>query len=86
MSGNRGRGRPKGVPNKHKIPNVQELLEANNFNPIEHLIKLATESEEKAIQLGATKEICKYAYPQLKAVETKIEFDNMPNVFKIVKA
>lgn len=79
-------GRQKGVGNKTKIPRIAETLAEQGFSPIEKLIQLATTSDEESIQLSATKELCRYCYPQLKSIEAQVEITEIPTAFKIKKA
>lgn len=63
-----GAGRAKGTPNK-KTEMLMEICERMKCNPFEGLVKLAQESEDEGIRLGAYKEVCSYLYPKRKAIE-----------------
>ena len=59
-------GRKKGTPNK-KTKELIEILGA--FNPAEKLVEIFNETDDKDLKASIAKELMKYVYPQLKAVE-----------------
>lgn len=63
-------GRKAGTPNKRTVilEDITAACERMGFNPAEKLIELS-QSSDWNISLGATKEICKYAYVQKRSVE-----------------
>ena len=64
-------GRKKGKPNRDKqqlIDMIQE--EYPEYHPLLAMAKIANdEDEDKNLKFQASKEVCKYIVPQLKAVE-----------------
>ena len=64
-------GRKKGVPNSDKKELIDRIhSKYPNFCPIEAMIEVAKDKEESTtIRIQANREIAKYIYPQLKAVE-----------------
>lgn len=81
-----GQGRPKGSKNKSTLLSVEEILNKYEVNPIEELIKIAKETEKVEVQRDCWKEIAKYAYPALKAIEATGELTLQPEGFIIAKA
>jgi hypothetical protein len=64
-------GRPIGMPNK-PTQALRALLDKRfpGWNPVEQMAEIAQdETADIAIRLNAAKEVAKYVYPQLKAVE-----------------
>lgn len=60
-------GRKKGKLNR-KTDALFDLCDEMGINPFEALLRLS-QNIDVEIQLGALKEICKYLYPQRKAIE-----------------
>lgn len=61
-------GRKPGVPNKSTL-DLFAKCEAEGVDPFTGLLRLARDGAEESTRLGAYKELCKYLYPQRKAVE-----------------
>lgn len=64
-------GRKPGTPNKSSLP-IEALCAFHNCSPIEVLIKMANDSNDKAYQFQAAKELAQYLYPKRKALEVTI--------------
>ena len=81
------KGRPKGSKNKKTLLTVEEILLKYDANPIEELINIAREPEQKAdIRKDCWKEVSKYTFSQKKAVEGSIEVDLQPSGFIVARA
>ncbi|MDA8791913.1 hypothetical protein N9N67_01635 [Bacteriovoracaceae bacterium] len=86
-----GSGRKKGTPNK-KTKNLEEIVEALNYNPFETLLHIANGKEEATngkeisleVQFKALKEVCTYLYPKRKQISVEYSKDSIEDV--ILKA
>jgi len=63
-----GAGRRAGTPNK-KTQDLMEKCEEAGVDPFMGLLLLARDGLEESTRLGAYKDLCKYLYPQRRAVE-----------------
>lgn len=82
-------GRTKGTPNKSTLLSVESILKKHDVNPIEELIKIAFDAKDNdklELAKDCWKEIAKYSYPALKAVEASGELTLQPEGFIIAKA
>jgi hypothetical protein len=61
-------GRKAGTPNK-KTQDLFEKCEKHGVDPFESLLLIARDGEKEETRMQACKELCKYLYPQRKAVE-----------------
>ncbi len=68
-------GRAPGTPNK-STQTLMEICETKGFNPFEAMLEIARFAPDMPTQLNALKEVCKYLYPQRKAVEHSGEITN----------
>lgn len=74
-------GRKQGVPNKRTAA-VAERLHELHCDPLEGLVRLAMdETLEPALRGRLYCELCKYVYPQRKAVEHSLAEDGEPITF-----
>lgn len=68
-------GRKPGTPNKNSL-DLHAKCEAKGIDPFEKLLEYLEFPGEPNIRLQAIKEICKYLYPQRKAIEHSGEIAN----------
>lgn len=65
-------GRKKGTVNRSTA--AKQLCEELGIDPLKILLELC-QSNDKHLKLQAAKEVCKYVYPQQKAIELNAEVD-----------
>ena len=80
------KGRPKGSRNKRNLLKVEDILLANNVNPIQELINIAQSTDKLDIKLSCWKELAKYAYSPKKPVSSVNTIDIQPKGFYITRA
>ena len=69
MSGNRGKGRPKGVPNKATIARQNEIA-ASGLTPLEFMLSVLRDpASDPAMRMDAAKAAAPYVHPKLAATE-----------------
>ena len=54
------------------------------FDPLRELIRLAMETDDEPIKLGALKEVANYVYPKLKSVEHTGQATTGPLIINVV--
>lgn len=74
-------GRKKGKLNR-KTDALFDLCDEMGINPFEALLRLS-QNIDVEIQLGALKEICKYLYPQRKAIEHTGTIETIQREFEV---
>lgn len=60
-----------GIPNKNRDRLLRHIKEEfPDYDPIMHLCSIATnEKNDVEVRLSASKEVCQYVYPKLKAID-----------------
>ena len=69
-----GAGRKKGTPNKLTLDLVK-ICEDQGINPFSEMLTLVTH-HNVFVKMAALKEVCRYLYPQRKAIEHSGEISN----------
>lgn len=71
QAGNRGRGRPPGVPNKNKLALVERLAtEFPGYHPVVAMAAIANDpAADPDMRFAAHREVAQYVEPKRKAVE-----------------
>jgi hypothetical protein len=77
MSGNRGKGRPKGALNK-ATRDIKELARAHGPEVVEGLVRLFREADSDAAKIAAAREILDRGYG--KATQPVAGDDSMPAI------
>ena len=72
-------GRKKGTKNKTNL-GISEILQKNSIDCVEELISIAQNTSKEEIKFGIYKELLKYVYPQLKAVEVNEKISKGINI------
>ena len=76
-------GRKQGVPNKRTAA-VAERLRELHCDPLEGLVRLAMDEKlDPALRGRMYSELCKYVYPQRRAIEHSLAEDEEPIKFTI---
>jgi len=69
-----GSGRKPGIPNKDKAA-LRDMVNAAfpDWDPVLAMAKIATTTNDAAVELQACKEVAQYIHPKLKSIEHKGE-------------